>query len=289
MKKKTTTIFVCAIILNMVLTTAIVTADSIELEAPISEQIQIDSDCLNLNQSDMQEYEEYASGLATELRAANGTSIGAVIKEYNLDNDCAVNEKAESLIDESGNDAMKVTINQELKETYRIDEETTITITPLYIAEEEFIQGMPKDEGYVPEPLTITDKILGIFIDSASAATVTKSTGTIYAKRSIYNRFGQMMVSTHVQCDFYYNGDKAWYKSNFDGYYKRGFMTLWSCSQWDTTKEASGTSYTATARGVFCWGIQYEGNGLIIEEEVCRAKITCSKSGVITKTYTPAL
>jgi hypothetical protein len=289
MKRTITSLVVYAIILSLVITTVPVHAESFLTISPATEQIQIDTESLDLDQGDLLEYEQYSDGLAAELRSAGVDSIGKIIKEYNLNNDCIVNEKVDLLIEECDSDVMKATIDGELKETYRIDAQTTVTITPLYIAEEEFIKGTPKDEGYVPEPIVIADKIISFFIDSASAATATKSSGTVYAKRSIYNRFGVLSVSTHVQCNFYYNGSKAWYKSNFDGYYIRGFLTLWGCSQWDKWKEVNGTSYTATARGVFCWGVQYEGNGIIIDEAVCRAKITCSKDGVITKSYTPSL
>lgn len=289
MKKTMTTFSLCAIMVSLIFTTVPVYAEGISVIAPAAEQIQLDTESLDLDQSDLKEYEEFSDGLAAELRNADGESIGEVIKEYNLSNDCTVNDKADQVIDACESNVMEATIDGELKETYRIDEQTTVTITPLYIAEEEFIKGTPKDEGYVPEPLTIGDKIINLFIDSAYAASVTKSTGTIYAKRSIYNRFGQMMVSVHTQCNFYYDGSKAWYKSGFDSYYTRGLFTLWGCSQWDKWKEASGTSYTATARGVFCWGLQYEGNGLIVDEAVCRVKITCSKNGIITKSYTPSL
>lgn len=289
MKKRVTAISICAVLVCMILSSVAVYAESASLSVPTIEQVQIDSESLDLEKSDLQEYEKYSDGLAEELRNADGASVGEVIKEYNLNNECTVNEKTDQLIDECNDDVMKASVESDLQETYRIDAQTTITITPLYVAEEEFIKGTPKDEGYVPEPSTIEDKILSFFIDSASAATTTKSTGTIYAKRSIFNRFGQVMVSTHVQCNFYYNGSKAWYKSDFDGYYSRGFLTLWDCSQWNKWKEADGTSYTATARGVFCWGLQYEGNGLIVDEAVCRAKISCSKDGIITKSYTPSL
>lgn len=289
MKKALITFSTYAIILSLVFTTIPVYANDISDITPAIEQVEIDTESLDLDQGDIQEYEQYSDGLAAEIRKADGDGIGVIIKEYNANNVCTVNEKTDMLIDECDGDVMKATVDGDLKETYRIDAQTTITITPLYIAEEEFIRGIPKDEGYLPEPITIADKIISLFIDSASAASYTKSTGTVYAKRSIYNRFGQMSVSTHVQCNFYYNGSKAWYKSNFDGYYTRGLLTLWGCSQWEKWKEANGTSYTATARGVFCWGVQYEGNGLIVDEAVCRAKITCSKDGIITKSYTPSL
>ena len=289
MKKALITFSTYAIILSLVFTTVPVYANGISDITPTTEQVQIDTESLDLDQGDLQEYEQYSDGLAAEIRNADGDGIGEVIKEYNANNVCTVNEKTDLLIDECDSDVMKATIDGDLKETYLIDAQTTITITPLYIAEEEFIKGTPKDEGYVQEPITIADKIISLFIDSASAASSTKSTGTVYAKRSIYNRFGQMSVSTHVQCNFYYNGSKAWYKNNFDGYYTRGLLTLWGCSQWEKWREANGTSYTASARGVFCWGVQYEGNGLIVDEAVCRAKITCSKDGIITKSYTPSL
>jgi hypothetical protein len=289
MRKTIATFSLCAIIASLMLATVPVYAEGLSTIAPVAEQIQLDTESLDLGQNDLKEYEKFSDGLAVELRKADGESIGEIIKEYNLNNACTVNDKVDQVIEACDSNAMKTTIDRELKETYRIDEHTTVTITPLYIAEEEFIQGSPKDEGYVPEHLTIGDKIINLFIDSAYAASVTKSTGTVYAKRSIYNRFGQMMVAVHTQCNFYYDGNKAWYKSGFDGYYTRGLFTLWGCSQWDKWKEANGTSYSATARGVFCWGLQYEGNGLIVDEAVCRVKITCSKNGIITKSYTPSL
>ena len=96
----------------------------------------------------------------------------------------------------------------------------------------------------------------------------------------------QKIFSLTVECKFYYNGSKAWYKSGFDYYYTKGAITLWQVSNWKGWKEKSGTSYKAYCSGNFHWGVEYDGNGLVIQDIYCKNTVTCSKSGTITKSAT---
>lgn len=203
---------------------------------------------------------------------------------------CENQQKTSRVLINRGNKKVVAEIDNNLERTYTLNDTNSITITPLYIIEDYYTKEPGAVENDVVEPVTIVDKMQSIFAEQVYAKSKTKSTGTIYARRTIKSWIGLKIVSVHVQCNFYYNTNKAWYKSDFDGYYKRGKgLNPWSCSQWKSKKESSGTSYQAYARGVFCYGLQYKGNGLVIQEVTCKAKIKCSKNGKITKSYTPAL
>lgn len=290
---------VLAIALSVLLIFSITASFSNASHSVISEEpksITIDEDSLDVTKKDLQEYENYTSALANKLKKADKCDYSKIIKNFNKNEHCAVRDAADELV-ENINDKYVIdktsylaTVDEKLKQTYRLNDTETVTITPLYIAEEEFKKNPEKNEENISEPLSMSEKIKNFFIDSASAASKTKSTGTIYARRTLKSWVGLKIVSVHVQCNFYYNGNKAWYKSNFDSHYERGSgLNPWTCSQWKSKKEKDGTSYTAWARGVFCYGLQYNGNGLVIQEAVCKAKITCSKKGKISKTYIPSL
>lgn len=260
------------------------------------DSITINRNSLDATKKDLKEYEKYTADLAQELKHADKSEYSQIIKKFNQNRSCAIREAADELVADVNErstiekSSYIVNVDEELKKTYTLNDTETVTITPLYIAEEEFRKDPGEDESKISGPLHRCEKGKNIFMDSAYAANKTKSTGTIYARRTIKSWVGLKIVSVHVQCNFYYNGKSAWYKSNFDSHYERGSgLNPWTCSQWRSKKEKDGSAYTAWARGVFCYGIQYEGNGLIIQETVCKARITCSKTGKITKSYIPVL
>ncbi|SCK03128.1 Uncharacterised protein [uncultured Eubacterium sp.] len=268
-KVKTKAIVTLLVAIMLMTIPGSVYASSLESAVVPNETLKISKETLDVTQKDIKEYDEYAEGIVEKLKSADKSEYPGIIKEYSENNSCKVKEAADSLAQsiEDSNKTVVANVDNRLEKTYEISDTESITVTPFYVAEEELYQ------------------------DKASAVTTAtkKSTGTIYARRTLTSWVGLKIVSVHVQCDFFYNGSKAWYKSNFDSHYERGNLSPWSCSQWSAVKEASGTSYTARARGVFCYGLQYEGNGLVIQEEPCRAQITCSKTGKITKSYTPSL
>ena len=58
-----------------------------------------------------------------------------------------------------------------------------------------------------------------------------------------------------VGTGFSYNGSNASYYGNFDSYYKRGTLSVWQVSNWQSGHEAAGTSYRAYASGNFHFGL----------------------------------
>ena len=130
--------------------------------------------------------------------------------------------------------------------------------------------------------------------ESASSCQCARSTGSNTAACSelrpataaAYGLVGNKLFTLTVECTFNYNGSSAWYKSGFDYYYTKGFLSIWQVSNWKGWKEASGSSYKAYCSGNFHFGLEYEGNGLVIQDFYCKNTLTCSKDGKITTSAT---
>lgn len=277
-------------ILSVMLLTSIVPAyaDISTIDTSEQKEVTIDKKTLKVDKEDKNEYEEYTVELAEKLKKGDEKEYSNIIKKFHDKNACDVINKAEKKMTLTRGESVNLDIDPSLTKTYQLDEERSVTISPLFITTETFYKEKGKDEPFVEPPKSLATTISDFFIQPSYAA-ATKSTGTIYARRGEYAITGTKLVSVHVQCNFYYNGSKAWYKSNFDGYYRVGTLTLFQKDQWRKWREASGKSYTATSRGVFTISFTLFGQKITMRNLVLRAKISCSKNGKITKSYTPAL
>ena len=85
-----------------------------------------------------------------------------------------------------------------------------------------------------------------------------------------------------MDCNFYYNGKKAWYKSGFDAWYTRDALSVWQVSNWKKKKEQNGKSYTAWCAGNFHMGLEVKGVGVVLDDKYIKHKITCNKKGKIS-------
>lgn len=152
------------------------------------------------------------------------------------------------------------------EEVFTINDRTTLTVTPTYV---------------VVSILDTRDNP-----DVAVNATKATSSKSGTCTKTYYGLVGNKLFTLTVECTFYYNGSSAWYKSGFDYYYTKGVLSIWQVSNWKGWKEASGTSYKAYCSGNFHFGLEYEGNGLVIQDFYCKNTLTCSKDGKITTSAT---
>lgn len=232
----------------------------------------VNQDTLNLDSADVKEYAEYGRQLAAVLKGVDNQGEDKAIKAFCESHKNPVFERIDGVIAENSrsgkNIYLKMTsgFNEEYEKTYKVDDKRSVIITPTYI---------------VLDVLTVDEKLS----DSSGLKAGTSSTSGTCSK-TYYGTNGNKLFSLTVECSFYYNGSKAWYKSGFDYYYSKGTLSVWQVSNWKGWKEASGTSYKAYCSGNFHWGIEYGGNGLVIQDYYCKNTLTCSKNGTITKSTT---
>ena len=229
-------------------------------------------DTLNLNATDVKEYAEYGKQLAAVLKGTDKQTADKVIETFCESHSNPVFERINGVIAESNRDGkgiyLKTTadFDKGFEKTFAIDDKRTLFITPTYI---------------MLDVLTADEKSS----DSLTTKAGTSSTSGTCSK-TYYGTNGNKLFSLTVECSFYYNGSKAWYKSGFDYYYSKGSLSVWQVSNLKGWKEASGTSYKAYCSGNFHWGIEYGGTGLVIQDYYCKNTLTCSKNGTITKSTT---
>ena len=113
------------------------------------------------------------------------------------------------------------------------------------------------------------------------------ASGTVFgsATKEYYSAAGVNIFTISVSSTFSYNGTKASYYSGFDAYYTRGFLSIWQVSNWVSGKETVGYSYSAYAKGNFHFGLEVNGVGIVIQDFYIKHTVTCSKDGVISRSY----
>lgn len=227
----------------------------------LDEEIQIDN-------SNLEEYEKFGEFLANSLKYSESEDYDSIIKTFCTSNTNPVFKDVLDVIADNNEDDNTLYLksseefNDKYELVYDIGDNRQLIITPSSI---------------IVDTLTVSD-------DDWARATTKSKTGT--SSKTYYSVAGNKIFSLTVECQFYYNGSKAWYKSGFDYYYTKGTLSLWQVSNWKGWKEQSGTSYKAYCSGNFHWGVEYDGNGLVIQDYYCKNTVTCSKSGTITKSAT---
>ncbi len=174
----------------------------------LDEEIQIDN-------SNYEEYEKFGEVLANSLKSAE---YDGIIKRYCESNTNPVFEDVlEVLTDNKDNNTVYLKSSEKFNDRYElvydIGDNQQLVITPSSI---------------IVDTLTVSD-------DGLSRATTKSKTGT--SSKTYYSVIGNKIFSLTVECKFYYNGSKAWYKSGFDYYYTKGAITLWQVSNWKGWKE----------------------------------------------------
>ena len=215
---------------------------------------------------------EKTQGLAARLQNASPAEYDSVINQYFAANPNPVFDSVLDIIDgkQAGEKTLRLKTSSafrtDYEEVFTINDRTTLTVTPTYV---------------VVSILDTRDNP-----DVAVNATKATSSKSGTCTKTYYGLVGNKLFTLTVECTFYYNGSSAWYKSGFDYYYTKGVLSIWQVSNWKGWKEASGTSYKAYCSGNFHFGLEYEGNGLVIQDFYCKNTLTCSKDGKITTSAT---
>lgn len=94
---------------------------------------------------------------------------------------------------------------------------------------------------------------------------------------------GQELYRITQEAQFTYNGSSV--ALNYaDGYYKRGFLSIWQVSDFEDSKESFVTVDGVTYKQVkssanFHYGLEIDGIGLVIQDNYCWVSARCSKDG----------
>jgi hypothetical protein len=244
----------------------------------------LDETELDLSGTQISEYEDAADALAKEIKDAKPSEYTKIIKREtrNLEITETIGEIAGDYTEETGK-VPNVSVDcDDLIQTYKLDGNTSLEVTPLYISIEEFTLN-PETESN--EGVTIISKVANLFVSEAYAGTATKSIGARSTKTYYAVGYGYKLLTMSVGMYFFYDGKKAWYKSDFDAYWVK-YMggALIQVQDWSEKKETSGSSYQGLCSGVFGEGLVIEGNLITLSSKYLLAKVSCSKNGVITRT-----
>ncbi len=100
-----------------------------------------------------------------------------------------------------------------------------------------------------------------------------------------YGLLNNLLFRTHVECNFGYNGVKAWNAGGLSGYYTRGTLSIWQVSNWTvgSTVVNGGEYCRAYTNGNFHFGVEYQGFGLIIQDVFDDLRVSVTKNGTIYK------
>lgn len=283
-----------SLLLAVVLTCSL-RMNTLAMENPkdVSEQVEVTSDDINVSNKEKNEFNQISENLANELAEnTNPNAVKEVINEYVSNTDIGdiqediVEEISDALDEDVKNDdlpsvEMSEDFKEEFENTYQVDDNTIVTINPLYIE----ITDIKEEDGeeFVEEPEE--NSMLGFLDDLFSlkvyAASKTK-TKSYSESKAYYSWVGTKVFTIGLTCNFYYNGTKAWYKSGFDGWYKRATGSIWQVSNWKEKREQSGKSYIARCSGNFHFGLEYRGIGLIIQDYYISHIATCNKNGSVS-------
>lgn len=246
-------------------------------------ELVLDETELDLSKTEIAEYINAAEALANEIKDAKPSEYTKIIKKEtkNLAITETIGQIAGEYIEETG-ETPNVSIDcNELIQTYKLDKNTSLEVTPLYVSIEEFTLN-PKSESMISASIS---KFFNLFVSEAYAGTATKSIGGRSTKTYYAVGYGYKMITMSVGMYFFYDGKKAWYKSDFDAYWVKHFGgALMQVQDWNEKKETSGTAYQGICRGVFGEGLVIEGNLITLSSKYLIAKVSCSKNGVITRT-----
>lgn len=269
---------------STVSTYAVDTQQNVEQQGSETTDLVIDESCLDLSKSEMIEYEVAADALGEELKEAQPNEYSQIIRS--VTSNLEITEKIGDIAGEytdNTNEIPSVSLDcDELIQTYQLDLNTSVEVTPLYVAVEEFQINNNQDEH---ESDSLVSKVISLFVDEAYAGTAVKSIGGRSTKTFYATGYGYKMLTMSVGMYFCYDGTKAWYKSDFDAYWVKYFGgALIQVQDWNERREASGSSYQGWCSGVFGEGIVIEGNLLSLSSKYLKVKVSCSKDGVITRT-----
>ena len=146
------------------------------------------------------------------------------------------------------------------------------------------------DQSFIVEKLTQEDKPItntnnSLFSTSAintnnslGSTSAIYTTGNYTKTHNCYGSAGNIVWTAVVKGYFYYDNINTPKPFLNDAYYERGFLSLWQVSNWSKGIGVNGDAY-CYARGNFSWGFEYNGNGLVIQDQYLDLRLTCNKNG----------
>lgn len=234
---------------------------------------------VEVSKNEQKQYLQYQKGLVEQLKAADTEDYSEVIAKYSKNKNYSAVKEIEKEIAKKINGNVKNKGVPEVKfandfdkkynNTYTIDGKTKVTITPLYIEVESDLVDNNTKVNALQKPVHHIMK----------SATRAKKTRHYSKSKKYYNSFGRTLFEVGMECDFYYNYLKAWYKGGFNAWYKRGAFSFWQVDNWNTGREKSGETYQIHCSGNFHFGLEVHGVGIVAQEVVVRQVATCHPSG----------
>lgn len=220
--------------------------------------------------------QSFGENLAEELKSTSKENYDDIISEYaklhvnpynTLNNSKSIATFSNA---EIANDVQKdsVEIDNNIIETHEIDDKTLLLLT-----EDYFIIDTIEEEKPAVSTFATTKKKIGT------------SSRTFYGSLA-----GNRLFDLYVRMNFAYNGSKAWSAAAPESGYSRGTLSAWQVSNFKTSHTRGTsvtTSYKAKATGNFHFGLEYDGNGLVIQEVVASVTVACSKTGEISRYSKP--
>lgn len=156
------------------------------------------------------------------------------------------------------------------EETIYLDNENSITLDGIMI----YVNGAD-DVEVTPE------RVAKGAIDPI---TMTRGTRSVTAVKSYYHAvyallLGQEIYRITQEAQFTYDGSSV--SANYsDGYYERGFLSIWQVSDFEDSKESAyngGARVKSSAN--FHYGLEINGIGLVIQDNNCWVDVRRTKSG----------
>ena len=258
-----------------------------------------DENCVKIRTSDIDvswseknEFRELTKDVANSIFKNNSGKVERTIKSAITDSKnseaiATINNEIRSAVEsseESNASQPKVVLTQDFCDNYEYtytDDKVEIVLNPLYIEVSELDETPQANENEKDGRKTLASTVTNLIGNEVYAASKTK-TRTCSEKKTYYSWAGMKIFTIGMECNFYYNGTKAWYKSGFDAWYTRGALSVWQVSNWKEKREKNGKSYTAWCAGNFHMGLEVKGVGLVLDDKYIKHKITCTKDGKIS-------
>lgn len=256
----------------------------------------IDAADIELTKAEERSYSNVAEKIAEEIGDdTDSADVEAAIKDItsneNMDGyEELVDQIAGTISEDVDEQTPRVVMTDDFidkyEHTYNVSDDVEVTVNPLYIEVTEVNEEV-EDAGIVEEPAddNLVADVASLFFDEVYAASSAKSKKYSESK-AYYSWAGLKIFTIGMDCNFYYNGKKAWYKSGFDGWYTRGALSIWQVSNWKERREQSGSSYVAWCAGNFHMGLEVKGVGIILDDKYIKHTATCNKNGSVSLSRT---
>ena len=159
------------------------------------------------------------------------------------------------------------------EETIYLDEENSITLDGIMI----YVHGTDEVEA---TPDRIAKGAIDVNANTRSATSVTSIRSFYHAVYALI--LGQEVYRITQEAQFTYDGSTV-YANYADGYYDRGFLTVWQVSDFEDSQESTyngGARVKSSAN--FHYGLEINGVGLVIQDKHCWVDARCTKNGSVT-------